>query len=78
MKIEHLIESISAKNAIHGKKLQKNFASLSEDENYIKNYNTFITKYKVILEKKDLTFNDAINYYLKMISDFNEGFYKNQ
>ncbi|WP_265132299.1 hypothetical protein [Chryseobacterium oranimense] len=71
MKIEHLIESISAKNPIHGKKLQKNFASLSEDENHIKN-NTFITKYKVILEKKDLTFNDAINYYLNMISDFNE------
>jgi len=72
MKIEHLIESISAKNAIHGKKLQKNFASLSEDENYIKDYNTFISKYKVILEKKNLTFNDSINYYLKMIGDFNE------
>ncbi|MBB6371649.1 class I SAM-dependent methyltransferase [Chryseobacterium shigense] len=72
MKIEHLIESISGKNAIHGKKLQKNFASLSEDENYIKDYDGFISKYREILEKKNLTFDDSINYYLKMIGDFNE------
>ncbi|QIY91427.1 class I SAM-dependent methyltransferase [Chryseobacterium gallinarum] len=72
MEIEHLIESIAAKNTIHGKKLQKNFLSLKEENNYISDFNTFIKKYKDILEKKNLSFDDSINYYLKMIGDFNE------
>lgn len=72
MKIEQLIENIATKNAIHGKKLQKNFSSLKEEKNYINDYNIFINKYKDILEKNRLTFDDSINYYLKMIGDFNE------
>lgn len=72
MEIEQLIESIATKNAIHGKKLQKNFSSLKEEEHYINDYNVFIDKYKDILEKNSLTFDDSINYYLKMIGDFNE------
>ncbi|MET3535523.1 class I SAM-dependent methyltransferase [Chryseobacterium limigenitum] len=72
MEIEQLIENIATKNAIHGKKLQKNFSFLKEEENYINDYNVFINKYKDILEKNSLTFDDSINYYLKMIGDFNE------
>lgn len=72
MKIEQLIEGIAAKNTIHGKKLQKNFSLLKEEENYISDYTVFMNKYKVILEKENLTFDDSINYYLKMIGDFNE------
>ena len=72
MKIEQLIEEIAAKNTIHGKKLQKNFSLLKEEENYISDYTVFINKYKGILEKQNLTFDDSINYYLKMIGDFNE------
>ncbi|ANF50422.1 hypothetical protein A0O34_07780 [Chryseobacterium glaciei] len=72
MEIEHLIESIATKNAIHGKKLQKNFSYLREEEHYINDYNVFIDKYKDILENNSLTFDDSINYYLKMIGDFNE------
>lgn len=72
MKIEQLIEGIAAKNTIHGKKLQKNFSLLKEEENYISDYTVFMDKYKGILEKENLTFDDSINYYLKMIGDFNE------
>ncbi|SHG39622.1 class I SAM-dependent methyltransferase [Chryseobacterium sp. OV279] len=72
MKIEQLIEGIAAKNTIHGKKLQKNFSLLKEEKNYISDYTVFMDKYKGILEKENLTFDDSINYYLKMIGDFNE------
>ncbi len=75
MKIEQLIHKISEKNPMHGNKVQRNYDLLKDKETFLADFDHFMAKYEQILEKKQLTIDNAVDFYLKMIDDFAAEFF---
>jgi 2-polyprenyl-3-methyl-5-hydroxy-6-metoxy-1,4-benzoquinol methylase len=66
-KLEYILNVVSDKNPLHGKKIKKNINSF--DDNYFKRANRFLDKYIKLLEANDKSLDYAIDCYLQMIAD---------
>jgi len=67
--LDYIIERISAKNLIHGKKLKKNIKTVDDD--YLNRADIFLRKYETILQNNNKTMDYAIACYLQMLADVN-------
>jgi 2-polyprenyl-3-methyl-5-hydroxy-6-metoxy-1,4-benzoquinol methylase len=67
--LEYIVEQISHKNPLHGKKLKKNLTKVDAD--YLNRANLFLNKYKLLLQNESKTLDFAIDCYLQMIADVN-------
>ena len=69
MLLEYVIEQISSRNIMHGKKLKNNLKKFDED--YFNRADTFLKKYETVLHKSNKTLDYAIDCYLQMLADVN-------
>jgi|WetSurMetagenome_2_1015567.scaffolds.fasta_scaffold29761_4 2-polyprenyl-3-methyl-5-hydroxy-6-metoxy-1,4-benzoquinol methylase len=67
--LEYIVENISARNSLHGKKLQGNLKKF--DAEYFTRAEQFLTKYVYLLQSQNKTLDYAIDCYLQMIADIN-------
>lgn len=67
--LENIVETIAAKNPLHGKKLRKNIKK--QDEGYFKRADHFLEKYTRLLHNDGKTLDYGIDCYLQMIADVN-------
>ena len=63
-----IIDAISAKNPMHGKKLHQMISKM--DNAYFSRSHNFLLKYKNYLNQSQKSLQDATDYYLKMCDDF--------
>jgi 2-polyprenyl-3-methyl-5-hydroxy-6-metoxy-1,4-benzoquinol methylase len=66
---EYIVEQISARNILHGKKLQKNIGNL--DAAFFSRAEIFFNKYLRLLELQGQTIDYSIDCYLQMLADVN-------
>lgn len=67
--ISHIVEQISSKNHLHGKKIIKNQSKFDND--YFIRANHFLNKYSNLLRAENKTIDYSIDCYLQMIADVN-------
>lgn len=67
--ISHIVEQISSKNQLHGKKIIKNQNRF--DDVYFSRANHFLSKYSSLLANENKTIDYSIDCYLQMIADVN-------
>lgn len=65
----HIVETISLKNALHGKKLQANFKKFGAS--HAQRADAFFKKYEALLHSQNKDINYAIECYLQMLADVN-------
>jgi len=66
-RLSFVIETISKKNILHGKKLKNNFHNADSD--YLKKTEAFLVKYEHILKKQHKDLDYAVTCYLQMLAD---------
>jgi len=67
--LEYIVERISSKNILHGKKIKKNLNKF--DEAYFTRADVFLAKYTTLLQNRVKTLDYSIDCYLQMIADIN-------
>ena len=67
--IENIVEKISSRNALHGKKLRKNLKKF--DTAYFNRAEIFLNKYQSLLINEGKTIEYAIDCYLQFLADVN-------
>ena len=68
-RLEYIIEKISSRNVLHGKKIKKNTNKFDGD--YINRAEIFLKKYETILYNNNKKLDYAIDCYLQMLADVN-------
>ncbi len=67
--LENIVERISSRNILHGKKLRNNLKKFDED--YFSRAEIFLNKYQSLLLSEDKTIEYAIDCYLQFLADVN-------
>lgn len=67
--LQYIVDKIKAENPLHGKKLTKKIASVSEE--YLERASQFFARYETMLSDLGKDIDYSIDCYLKMIADVN-------
>ena len=67
--LDYIVEGISFRNKLHGKKIIKNLKKFDED--YFSRADIFFLKYVAMLQRENKTIDYAIDCYLQMVADIN-------